>query len=361
MFARALLAAGLGLAATAIAPAARAAGPLDSLKPGNPDIQSAGALAFGPDGILFVADSKGGAIFALDTQDRPEKSAAAPIQVEGIDAKIAGLLGANEKEVLINDLAVNPLSGLAYLSVSRGAGPDAKPVLIRVDSKGSLDEISFKGIPFAKATLTETPKEDRRQEAITDLAYLDGRVFVAGLSNEEFASSFRALPFPFAEAGKPTGVEIYHGAHGRFETAAPVRTFLSYEIQGQPHLLAAYTCTPLVKFPVSDLKAGAKVRGVTVAELGNRNRPLDMVGYEKGDKSFLLIANNNRGVMKVKCEGIAEIDGITSRINNTAGLPYDTIEALKGVEQLDKLGDGHALLLVRKDDGGLDLQAIPLP
>lgn len=358
--ARAFLAACLGLAISA--PIATAGSPLETLKPGDPDIQSAGALAFGPEGILFVADSKGGAVFALDTQDRPEKANPAPIQVEGIDAKIAGLLGAKEgKGVLINDLAVNPLSGLAYLSVSRGTGPDAKPVLIRVDSKGSLDEVSLKGIPFAKAALTETPKEDRRQEAITDLAYLDGRVFVAGLSNEEFASSFRAIPFPFAASGKPTGVEIYHGAHGRFETAAPVRTFLSYEIQGQPHLLAAYTCTPLVKFPISDLKAGAKVRGVTVAELGNRNRPLDMVGYEKEGKPFLLIANNNRGVMKVKCDKIAEIDGITSRINGTAGLSYDSIASLKGVEQLDKLGEGHALLLVRQDDGALNLQAIPLP
>ena len=34
---------------------------------GNPDLQSAGPLTFGPDGILFVGDSKGGAIFALDT------------------------------------------------------------------------------------------------------------------------------------------------------------------------------------------------------------------------------------------------------------------------------------------------------
>jgi hypothetical protein len=31
-------------------------------------------------------------------------------------------------------------------------------------------------------------------------------------------------------------------------------------------LLAAYTCTPLVQFPISDLKAGAKLKGKTLAE-----------------------------------------------------------------------------------------------
>ena len=41
-----------------------------SLKPGKADLKSAGALAFGPEGILFVGDTAGAAIFALDTQDR---------------------------------------------------------------------------------------------------------------------------------------------------------------------------------------------------------------------------------------------------------------------------------------------------
>jgi hypothetical protein len=35
-------------------------------------------------------------------------------------------------------------------------------------------------------------------------------------------------------------------------------------------------------------------QGKTVAELGNRNRPIDMIVYEKDGKEFLLIANNSR-------------------------------------------------------------------
>ena len=40
------------------------------LKAGKADLQSAGPLAFGPNGILFAGDSNGAAIFALDTGAR---------------------------------------------------------------------------------------------------------------------------------------------------------------------------------------------------------------------------------------------------------------------------------------------------
>jgi len=98
-----------------------------------------------------------------------------------------------------------------------------------------------------------------------------GQVFVAGLSNEEFASKLRSVSVPFEVADSGASVEMYHGAHGQWETHSPVRTFVPYEIQAQPHLVAAYTCTPLVTFPVSDLKPGSKVVGKTIAELEERS------------------------------------------------------------------------------------------
>ena len=57
----------LGLCSTAAI--AAGAEPTASLKKGTPDLKSAGALAFGPDGILFVGDTRGAAIFAIDTGD----------------------------------------------------------------------------------------------------------------------------------------------------------------------------------------------------------------------------------------------------------------------------------------------------
>src|SRR4029077_4219966 len=118
------------------------------------------------------------------------------------------------------------------------------------------------------------------QESITDIGFLEDRVLVAGMSNEEFASTLRAIPFPFKTTANVTSVEIYHGSHGQFDTRARVRTFVPFKVGNEPQLLAAYTCTPLVQFPLSQIQPGAKIKGKTIAELGNRNRPLDMIVYQ---------------------------------------------------------------------------------
>src|SRR5579883_477957 len=110
---------------------------------GTPDIKMAGPLAFGPDGILFIGDPQGAAIFAVATGDT-KAGAGGTIKVEGIDAKIGAMLGTDAKGILINDLAVNPASGKAYLSVSRGKGPDAAAVLVRVEGGGKIDEFPLK-------------------------------------------------------------------------------------------------------------------------------------------------------------------------------------------------------------------------
>lgn len=349
------------LGAALLVGGATAAGPADSLKQGTPDLKSVGPLAFGPEGILLVGDPQGGAIFALDTGDTKEAGSGS-FKVDGIDEKVAALLGTDAKQIQINDLAVNPASGNAYLSVSRGRGPDAAPVIVRVDRQGKVSEVSLKNVKFAKAALPNPPAQAKqRQEAITDLAFVDGKAIVAGLSNEEWGSNLRVIPFPFTEANKGASIGIFHGAHGRFETNSPIRTFAHYKIQGDDHLLAAYTCTPLVKVPVAQLKPGEKVKGITVAELGNRNRPLDMVVYQKGGKDYVLLANSSRGVMKISTEGINNNPGISERISGTAGQKYDTLSELKGVEQLDRLDKDQALLLVRSPSGSLSLQSITLP
>lgn len=333
---------------------------LSSLQPGNPGLRSAGAIAFGPAGILFVGDTNAGAIVAIDTRDRPATRSSVPVRLERIDRKIAETLGVAPNEILINDMAVNPLSGQVYLSVSRGSGDDMVPAIARVNADGAVEALKLDDVRFAKVELKDANIRNR-QEAITDLAYHDGKVYVAGLSNEDFASRFRSVPFPFLGADKGTSLEIYHGAHGRFETASPVRTFTTYRSGEEDYLLAAYTCTPLVKFPIREMRPGVHLKGVTIAELGNRNRPLDMIVYTKNGKEYILLANNARGVMRIEADRLAEAEAIVNRINGTAGLPYKTIEELKGVEQLDKFDDAHAVILARNENGEALLDTVPLP
>ena len=344
------------------------------LTKGTPDLKSAGPLAFGPSGLLFIGDTQGGAIFAVDTADRTADSAGGSIKVDAINEKIAALLGTEPREIAINDLAVNPASGKAYLAVSRGRGPAASPVIVRTDRSGKLEVVSLENVAFAKAELTAVPAAPSgnapvakkggaspRSQAITDLAYVDGRVYVAGLSNEKFSSRLISIAYPFATVENGTSVEIYHGAHGKFETTSPIRTFAPYKINGEPYLMAAYTCTPLVKFPVAALKPGAHYKGTTVAELGNHNSPLDMIVYQKDGKDYILTANSSRGVMKISTDGVAEAASISSPIRDTAGLPYKTIDGLKDVVQLDLLDKDNALVLVGQPTGAQNLETVPLP
>jgi hypothetical protein len=361
----------LGIGSLAVLAAAAHADP-QGMRTGKVELQSAGPLAFGPDAVLFIGDSSDGSIVALATGDtKPGK--APPADIKAVNEKIAALLGTAPDQILINDAVVNPLSKYVYLSVTRGRGPEAQPVILRTNAKGQLEELRLEKIAHAKAALPNAPepgKKDRagremRMDSITDIEFSAGQVIVAGLSNEEFSSKLRSIPYPFAAPDPGASVEIYHGSHGRFETNSPVRTFVSYNISGQPHILAAYTCTPLVKFQLSDLKPGNKVVGTTIAELGNRNRPLDMIVYRKGSggsaNDFILMNNSSRGVMKMSTQGIEQMQAITARVPETAGLPFETLADVKGVEQLDRWDDATAMLLVKADSGSLDIRTLALP
>ncbi len=181
---------------------------------GKLELKSAGPLAFGPRGILFIGDPKGAAIFAVDTKDTGKEGGGdrvkAPVNVDDINQKIASLLGTAPDQVRIQDVAVNPASGKVYISVSRGRGPDAQPVVVRVDSGGKVGEFPLDSVTFSKAALPNPPedqetssgrgRQNNRDFAITDLAFIDGTVVVAGLSNEEFASNLRAFRIPLARS-----------------------------------------------------------------------------------------------------------------------------------------------------------------
>jgi len=336
----------------------------NSLTVGNADMKSAGALTFGPEGILFVGDSAGGVIFAVDTQDRTA-GRAAPVDIKGLNQKIAAMLGTQPDQILINDLAVNPISKKMYLSVARGRGTATTPVLLRVDAAGKIEELGLTNLKHSKVALSSLPAADAprnaRTDAITDLAFVEGKLLVAGLSNEEFSSNLRSIAFPFQAAPNGAGIEIWHASHGRFETNSPVRTFVPYKIGQEQNILAAYTCTPLVKIPMTSLQPGAKVKGTTIAELGSGNRPLDMIVYSKGGQDFILMNNNNRGVMKMPTSGMGSLPAITAPVPDMAGVKYETIAALKGVQQLDKVDDTNAVILSQAEGGALDLKTIALP
>jgi hypothetical protein len=361
--------------------ARKPASPLSTLSVGNAPLKSAGPITFGPDGILFVGDSIGGQVVALDTADR-KAAGAVKIDVDDINDKIAAMVGVGAGQVVINDMKVDPVSKDVYLSASRGRGPDAMPLIARVDHSGKITILPLDGVKYASVELSDAPNSDPtartnpRVVTITSMVYMNGKLLVTGLSNEEWSSALRSIPFPFKkddEAAKGTTLRIWHSSHGRFETQAPIRTFVPYSISGQEYVLAAYTCTPLVKIPFSALEPGAQVNGTTIADLGAGNQPLDMVPYEKDGHNYILIANTARGVMKLQADNLQNYQPISSpTVTDVAGVPYTTISDLEDVQHLAQLDSSHALILTGKpgpgpawapspSTGPLNLQTIALP
>jgi hypothetical protein len=356
--------------------------PLTTLTNGDAHLLSAGPLAFGPDGILFVGDSVGGQVVAIDTHDRAS-ARAAKVNVQDISAKIAAMVGIAPDQLVINDVKVNPISKNVYLSVSRGRGPDAMPLIVRVErGSGQLSVLPLDDVAHASVQLSDAPaaavdppngRPSSRMMTITDMVYVNGDLMVAGLSNEEWSSALRSIPFPFqSTAAQGTTIQIWHSSHGRYETQAPIRTFVPYDIDGHDYVLAAYTCTPLVKIPFSDLHPGAQVHGAEIADLGAGNQPLDMVPYSQNGHHYILINNTSLGVMKLQADDLGAYKPITApTITNVAGVPYQTISDLQNVRHLAALDSTDVLILTGKSKGPawqsnpaigpVNLQTIPLP
>lgn len=332
----------------------------------NPHMQSIGPLAIGPKGILYAADPQAATIVALDLSTQP-KGTPGTKDIAGLDEKIAATLGTAASEITIADLKVDHATYNSYVSVMRGQGAHASPALVRIDGAGKIDVIALDALPFSSVALPNAPDANpqsgrsNRSQSITNLAFSGGKVYVAGLSNEEFASKLWSVAYPFTKADRGASVEIFHGSHGQVETRSPVYTFVPYSVAGEPTLIAAYLCTPLVKFPVSSLTPGAKVRGTTIAELGAGNRPIDMVVYKKDGGEYLLMSNTSRGVMKIPTRDFATQAGITTPIQGTAGIAYETIKSMTGIQQLDLLDADHSIVVAKTSSGALNLQTVALP
>src|SRR5579863_5307900 len=131
------------------------------LQVGTPALSSAGAIAFGPEGILFAADNAAATIFAIGVGDTDASSA--PVEITALDTRVGSLLGVAREDVRIAGMAVHPGSQAVYLSVARGRGAAEIPVLVRV-ADGELAVVELADVPFAQVRLDDAPDldDDRR-------------------------------------------------------------------------------------------------------------------------------------------------------------------------------------------------------
>jgi hypothetical protein len=352
-----------------------------AMETGPVQAKSLSKLTFGPDGILFIADSVGARIWAVDPDDRAPASPVKTLEITDVEGKLAGMLGADTRDVMIHGMAVNPISRNTYLSVSRGRRNFTQQwqlpndvanasVLIRVTPAGQFEEVKLDKVkrsyvdianPINETVAAEFKNTKARVDVVSDMAFSEGKLIVAGLSNEEFASTIRVYPFPFQSAATATSIEIYHGSHGKYETSSPVRTLLPLKADGHTLILASYLCTPLVVFPMEELKDKRHVKGRTIAELGDGNYPLDMVEFQHKGKDQIMIANSTRGVVLIDKAEIGKArKPITTPIEGTGGIPFQHLRN-RGILQLENFGEKHLLVLSRNSlNGEVSLWTMPV-
>lgn len=290
-------------------------------------IRYAGAITFSPDGTLFIGDNVSSTVFAIP---QPSGAATAPntpaIELDGIDRRIAAALGVPADSVRINGMAVHPQSHAIYLSVS--AGRAGTPEVMRVGQDGSISRIGIARLKASEWRIADAPTADQRfrdrtgdwpvpsadkyhakaqtpmrSMTIVDMKFHNGELFVAGISNEEFASTLRRVAYPFDGKAQASAIRIYHVAHERYETRAPIRAMTFATIDGQDMLVAGYTCSPLVLIPVADLKDGAKVTGKTIGDMGN-GQPLSMFSVSAYGQPMIFVTNAGHGPRMIPIAGL---------------------------------------------------------
>ncbi|MCG5479884.1 MAG: hypothetical protein KK478_12575 [Ensifer alkalisoli] len=348
-----------------------------------PNLESAGVLTFGAENVLFVGDTKAGGVHAyefdasaFDSQKDVFIGRAETFEgwalIDEIDRKIAGLVGVDPQDVKINDMVVHRPSQQIFLSAQRGLGPDAEPLIVKVD-KGQVGIVDLTAAKHSFTDVGQLPSDEtlefgekQRDLAITDIDYYGGEIFVAGVSTGSFASKLRRIAYPFDGKVSQSSIEIWHAVHAQYETRAPIIAQEIREIDGTPTLIAVYACTPLVRIPLSELKDGVKVRGAMIGELGYGNTPLDIISYTDpvDKKDYVLVTNSSRSAVRVALSDIAAAEPMPVEVPNNfgpAGVSQFPIPT--EVVHLDMLNPYWAVSIRRSvhDPRHVELATLPLP
>lgn len=330
---------------------------------------SATVLEFADPTTLFVADSVGSAIHAYTLPAMAPATQSAPYNLEGFSRSLADQLGVAETDIMFNDLAVNPATGAAYVSLSVGGAP----AVVMVTQDGAITELDLATLPATSTSLGSAPDDGvtfwrdipAAALTVTDMDYSDGTVFVSGLSTGEFASTLNQIAYPFDGATQSSSVEIYHAVHDQMETRAPIRAMEIVDLDGVQTVVAAYTCTPLVTMPTADLTDGAHVTGTTIAELGYGNTPLEVLSFTAYDmqqnaSQFVLVINRELQADLISLDAVSDAangPGLTTRVAMMAEAGVETAQIpMSGVFQAADQDQQFLLTLKRNlDTGAMDL------
>jgi hypothetical protein len=249
----------------------------------------------------------------------------------------------------------------------------ASAAIVSVDHAGTVRRLATNNLKNA-AAITDAPPADARfwrdtptqSLTITDMKFYQDKLYVAGLSNRSFASTLRVYDYPFAGAVRAATVEMYHPVHNQIETRAPIRAMSIMTLNGEPTLVAAYTCTPLVTMPLSAIRDGAHIVAKTIGEMGWGSAPVGLVTFKVDNTDYALLANSSRSADLLALNQIAEgatQPGLSTPIKWPSE-PYLGVKAamipMAATMRVDNLND-KLLLAMRRDDASGRMQLYSLP
>jgi hypothetical protein len=324
------------------------------------DIKSISRLATGPGNVLFIADWKEARVHAITLPEATHAAAGTTFNILDLESLLSRQVGG--ARVTIEDMVVRPGTAEAYIAISYGAAKT--PALIVVTSDRKTRRIDLKSTKSTFTELRDAPsstamfwhEQHERSFTVTDMKWRDGEIFVAGLSNQEFASTLRRVKYPFDARQATTSVEIFHTGHNLIETRAPIRALSFATWGGKSYLVAAYTCTPIVTIPLEDLKDGAHVRGKTIAEMGYGNTPAGLVSYSRTEQGkrqdYLLLVNFQRGASVIP---VSQVEAASAGPGMDKPVPFSQIAGLDvtpaplaGVLRIDNLDDNSFIVVRRR-------------
>jgi hypothetical protein len=323
------------------------------------DIKSISRLAAGPDNVLFVADWKTARVHAITLPGAAQKPPGAAFNILGLDDLLSSQVGG--AKVTVEDMVVRPGTAEVYIALSYGAAKT--PALFVVTGDHGARRLDLEAAKATSIALRDAPTRDykfwretpERSFTVTDMKWRDGELFVAGLSNQDFASTLRRIKYPFNSQQSVMSVEIFHTGHNLVETRAPIRAMSFATLGGKPYLVAAYTCTPIVIIPLDELKDGTHIRGKTIAELGYGNTPAGLIAYTKTGQGktedFLMLVNFHLGASVIP---VSEVEAASARPGIETVVPFGQTAGLSvmpaplaGTMRVDNL-DEASFIVVRR-------------
>ena len=168
------------------------------------DIKSISRLAAGPGNVLFVADWKAARVHAITLPGAPQRPTGTAFNILDLETLLSKQVGG--AKVTVEDMVVRPGTAEVYVAISYGAAKT--PALIAVTNDRKARRVDLKAAKSTSIALRDAPTSNykfwsetpERSFTVTDMKWRDGEIFIAGLSNQDFASTLRRVNYPFDRA-----------------------------------------------------------------------------------------------------------------------------------------------------------------